>query len=120
VLGDNDPQKPAQLIDLAAWLRGAAYVLLASFAGALGHIFARMDAGKPVRLWETVVQALGAGLVGLFAMWMCQASNWSQPMTAVTVGVSGWLGASASIQMLQRFIWGRLGLNRNPDDDPSK
>lgn len=120
MLGDNDPQKSAQLLALAGWLKGAAYVLLAAVAGALGHIFGRMDAGKPVRLWETLVQTLGAGFVGLLVMWMCQAGNWSPPMTAVTVGVSGWLGASASIQMLQRFIWGRLGLNRNPGDETPK
>ena len=116
MIGDHDPEQPLRLIDVAAWLKGAAYVLLAAIAGALGHIFRRMDAGMPVKLWETVVQALGAGFVGLLAMWICQAGNWSQPATAVTVGVSGWLGASVSIQMFQRYVWNRLGLNRSPSD----
>jgi len=77
------------------------------------------ERADPFRM-RTVALMLAIGIigfVGMLVMWMCQAGNWSPPMTAVTVGVSGWLGASASIQMLQRFIWGRLGLSRNLDDD---
>ncbi len=99
------------------WLQACFYFAFAAVAGALGYVLRTMDAGAKVSYLRAIVEALSAGLVGLFAMWICQAFGLSQQWTAVTVGVSGWLGATASIQVLQRVVWKKLGLNRSQDDD---
>lgn len=99
------------------WARGACYALFASIAGGLGYVFRNMDAGAPVSFGRAMVEMCGAGVVGLFAMWICQAMALNQQWTAVTVGMCGWLGATASIQVLQRFIWQKLGIDRSRDDD---
>lgn len=101
----------------SVWLRGLCYATFAAAAGALGYIFRSMDAGVPVSIGRAVAEMFGAALVGLFAMWICQATGISQQWTAVTVGISGWLGATASIQVLQRLVWSKLGLTRSHDDD---
>lgn len=106
-----DPQGP-----LAHWLQAAAYSLFAGVAGVLGYVTRMLDAGAPVKWWRAVVEGSSAGFVGLLAMWMCQAFQLGQEWTAVIVGVCGWMGARASIQLLQRVVWNKLGLNRRPDD----
>jgi hypothetical protein len=104
----NDPRM--------SWLQGLGLTFLAFIAGALGHIMRAMDAGGRVLLWPTVVQACSAGLVGFLVMMLCRSVGLSPEMTSVTVGVSGWLGATATIQALQRSVWTRLGLNQRKED----
>lgn len=101
--------------EVHSWLalaRGAGYALFAAVAGALGYLFRSMDAGVTVSFGRALIEAFGAGVVGLFAMWICQAMGLGQQWTAVTVGVSGWLGATASIQVLQRVVWQKLGIGQ--------
>lgn len=97
-------------------LQAAAYALFAGVAGVLGYVMRMMDAGTPVQFWRSVVEGSSAGFVGLLAMWLCQAVHVGPEWTAVTVGVSGWMGARASIQMLQRAVWRKFGLNRSQDN----
>jgi len=100
---------------LTHWLQAAAYAVFAAVAGVLGYVMRMMDAGSPVKFWRSVVEGSSAGFVGLLAMWLCQAVHVGPEWTAVTVGVSGWMGARASIQMLQRAVWKKLGLNGSQD-----
>lgn len=104
----NDPR--------IAWLQGVALTALAFIAGALGHIMRAMESGAQVRVWPTLVQACGAGVVGFLVMMACRASGIGQEMTSVAVGVSGWLGATATIQALQRWLWPKLGFTVRKDD----
>ncbi|HEU4376298.1 MAG TPA: phage holin family protein [Telluria sp.] len=100
-------------------VRGAAYATFASVAGLLGYLLRTLDAGSQVSWGRAVLESLSAGMVGMFVMWICQSANLSQQWTAVSVGVSGWLGANASIQVLQRLVWNKLGLTRSQvNDDP--
>lgn len=113
----TDPIQPPD----PSWLwlvRTSIYAAFSSFAGALGFILRSMEAGRPVSFTRVVVEALAAGLVGLIVMWICQAYHMSQEWTAVTVAISGWLGADASIQVLQRLVWRKLGIDPNKDSPP--
>lgn len=104
----------------AGWLQAAAYSFFAAVAGVLGYVMRTMDAGARLSGWRALVEGSSAGFVGLLAMWLCQAAGLSQQWTAVTVGVCGWLGASASIVMLQRLVWSKLGLTRRRDDESAE
>jgi hypothetical protein len=110
---DVEPAKTAAQIAAGAssWFGTICYASFAAFAGGLGYVLRSMEANQPVSLTRIVVEALAAGLVGLLAMWICQAVHLSMQWTAVTVGVCGWLGANASIQVLQRIVWKKLGLS---------
>lgn len=94
------------------WFRVAAYVLLASVAGGLGHIVRRMDKDKPVRWRYVLVQAASAGLAGLFTYWICDALGVGHQWTGISVGICGWMGASASIEVLQKLVWDKLGIDK--------
>jgi len=101
-------------------LRTLGYALFASVAGALGYLLRSMDAGVPVTYGRALVEALSAGLVGLIAMWLCQSAELSPQLTAVTVAISGWLGATASIQVFQRVVWRKFGLDPRRSGAPAK
>jgi LydA holin phage, holin superfamily III len=111
-MDNNDPRY--------AWLQAIALAAFAAFAGALGYVMRTMDAHLPVTFWPTFVQGLAAGFVGLLVMMICQSVGLSWQWMAVSVGVSGWLGATASIQVIQQLVWKKLGLNRRPDDGNSE
>lgn len=65
--------------------------------------------------WKRVlVEAIASGFVGLLVMLACNEMNFSERWTGVIVGVFGWLGANASIVMLEKLIYGKLGLTKTP------
>ena len=102
-----------------ACLRAVGYALFAALAGALGYVLRSMDAGQPVAFTRTFVEALSAGFVGVVMMWLCQVGNLSPQWTGIIVAVSGWLGANATIQVVQRLVWNKLGLGPKDVDHDS-
>lgn len=115
-----DPSAGGPVEPFLGGLRAVAYAAFAAVAGALGYILRTLDSGARISYGRAVVEALSAGLVGLLAMWICQAMGLSQQWTAITVAVSGWLGANASIQVLQRIVWSKLGLNRSHENETDR
>lgn len=101
------------------YLRAAGYALFAAIAGALGYVLRSMDSGMPVTFARTFVEALSAGFVGVVMMWLCQVAGLSPQWTGIIVAVSGWLGANATIQVVQRLVWNKLGLNPKDVDHDS-
>jgi len=89
------------------------YALFSAFGGFLGYVLRQMDAGSKVSLWRAVAEALAAGFVGILVMLMCEAMHLSVQWTGVMVGVCGWLGATASIRLLERVVRTKLGVTDN-------
>jgi len=97
------------------------YPVFAAFGGLLGYVLRAMDAGAAVSVWRAVVEALSAGFVGVLVMLICEATHLNAQWTGVMVGVCGWLGATASIRMLERIVRGKLGATASggtTDDKP--
>lgn len=100
-----------------SWLRTGAYALFAACAGALGYVMRTMDAHEKVNWKRALVEFFASALVGYLSMLICRSMGMSFELTSVTVGICGWLGAAASIQVLQKFVWKNLGLtNRSTQD----
>ena len=85
-----------------------------------------LDKSTTISYGRACVEGLAAGFVGLLVMLMCNATNMSDQWTGVVVGVSGWLGANASIRMLEKLVFKKLGINTGMtapallDEIPSK
>ena len=77
----------------------------------MGHIMRSLDKSTPISYGRACVEGLAAGFVGLLVMLICNATALSEQWTGVVVGVSGWLGANASIRMLEKLVFRKLGLS---------
>lgn len=96
------------------WLKALAYATFASFGGLMGHVMRTYDRQEKVNWPRAAVEGVAAGFVGLLVLFVCQAMDLSEQWTGVIVGVSGWLGANASIRMLEQVVFKKLGLSTPP------
>lgn len=101
-------------------LQTALYTLLAMIAGALGYVTRTMQNGLKPGIARVLVEASSAGFVGVLTLWACEAMGLSQSWTGVTVGVLGWLGSSASIQLLEKLVYRHIGINNPAADKESR
>lgn len=103
---------------LAWWLKALAYAAFSSIGGALGHLMRSIDKKERISWGRCTVESIAAGFVGLLVLLMCEAMGVGPQWTGVIVGVSGWLGASATIRMLEMAMRKRLGLEQANDVPP--
>ena len=112
-LGDTPPE-------LIAWLKQLAYSTFAAFGGMMGYLMRTMDKKQPLSFVRAVVEALGAGFVGYIVLQLCSAMRLSPEWTGVVVGVLGWLGANASIRLLERVVIKKLGLDNSTTEQDNE
>ena len=89
------------------------YIALGMFAGAIGYIQRQLAGNKPIGKLQVLVEALGAGLVGYLLMLVCVELGLSPNWTGTIVGTGGWLGASASIRIIERYVFRKLGVTND-------
>lgn len=92
------------------WIKAAAYAGLAMFGGTIGYAMRMLDSKSPISLGRAVLEGLAAGFVGFLVMLVCNATGFSEEWTGVIVGVAGWLGANASIRMLEKVVFRRIDM----------
>lgn len=97
---------------LAWWLKALLYAAFAALGGLLGHIMRAIDKKETIIPIRAVCEGIAAGFVGLLVMLLCMATGLSEQWTGVIVGVCGWLGANATIRILETLVYKKLGLNR--------
>lgn len=92
-----------------------AFVLLATLAGLLGHLMRVVECGGRVKWLVAGLEACASGFVGYLAIPMCKAMGLSYEWTGVVVGLLGWLGAAASVKIIEKVVRRRLGIaDENP------
>ena len=101
------------------WLITGLYAGFAFFGGVMGYIMRCFDKKESVNPLRVFVEGGAAAFVGIIVMLLCQAMNLSPQWTGVIVGVCGWLGATATIQMLERMVAKKLGVTPSPRNDPN-
>lgn len=98
------------------WLKTAAYLAFSAIGGMLGFTMRSLDGKQPLvkfSFWRCLVEGAAAAFVGLLVLFICQAMNLGAQWTGVIVGVCGWLGASATIRMLESVVRSKLGANQD-------
>lgn len=95
------------------WLKVAAHAVFAAFAGAMGYLMRAMDGGHRAKKRAVLINCLAAGFVGILVMFICQELGVSQKWTLVTTGVFGWLGAGASIKLIEGMVFRKLGITKS-------
>jgi len=93
-----------------SWLRVFAYASFAAIGGFLGHVMRTMDAKEKINWVRAALEGIAAGFVGLLVMLACNAMGVPAQWTGVIVGVCGWLGANATIRILEKMVRKKLGI----------
>lgn len=93
-----------------SWLKVMAYASFAAIGGFLGHLMRTIDAKEKINWLRAALEGIAAGFVGLIVMLMCNAMGLPPQWTGVIVGVCGWLGANATIRMLEKMVRKKLGI----------
>jgi hypothetical protein len=94
------------------WLEALLYAALAALGGLLGHIMRAIDKQEKINVARAIIEAMAAGFVGLLMMLACNAMALPSQWTGVIVGVCGWLGANATIRILEELVYKKLGLKK--------
>lgn len=98
------------------WIRATAYTLFASTGGVMGYLMRTIDKKDKINWGRAALEGGAAGFVGFIILLVCQAMKLSEQWTGVIVGVSGWLGASATIRMLEGLVRKKLGVETSTGD----
>lgn len=98
------------MLDLERLKDFVAYFSFAAFGGFLGHLM-RIHERKEKFNWGAVIlESIAAGFVGLIALLLCRALGLSMDWSGVIVGMSGWMGASATLRLIEVLVYNKLGL----------
>lgn len=93
------------------------YAAFASFGGILGHLFRTFHAEQPIHWGKAALEGASAGFVGLLTLLLCQAIGVSEEWTGVIVGLLGWMGANATVKVLELVVLKKLGIHQENKDD---
>lgn len=95
------------------WLTALAYAALASVGGVLGHLMHKIDRKEPIHLGVAALKGVAAGFTGFLILLACNALKLDEEWKGVIVGLCGWIGADATIRILEAIVRKRLGLDPN-------
>jgi hypothetical protein len=94
---------------------GLGLTLLAGIGGVLATLTQSVQNGKPTNRKEVAVQFCTSAFVGYLIYGLCLAMGVSGLWLGPIVGTFGWLGAVATIQVLRRFVFNKLGIPHEDD-----
>lgn len=97
--------------EFLSWVKTLMFAAFAAFGGLMGHLMRTIDKNQKVIWSRATLEGGAAGFVGFIVLMMCNAMNLSDQWTGVIVGVCGWLGANATIRMLEKVVMKKLGLD---------
>jgi hypothetical protein len=100
--------------EIGWWLKASAYAVFASVGGMVGHIMRVVDQKQKIAWPRAWLEGVAAGFVGILMLLICDAMKLGQQWTGVIVGVSGWMGATASITLLEKLVRKRLDVPSDP------
>lgn len=110
------------LFYLSEYTKPAVAFALAAVAGMLGFLTRVAEAKGPWKpvvgvVLRTLLAGFTSGFVGVLVGFMAAEFQWSNNITFALSGVFGWVGADASLRVVERTLYARLGLRKEEKAD---
>lgn len=100
-------------IDLASeFIKSWVYIVIAATGGVLGYMMRRLGSGQQIHVGETILQGVGAAFAGYLVLLGCRALAVPSEVSGVVIGLCGWLGADATLMLLQSYIYKKLNIGK--------
>ena len=99
------------------WVDNLMLTLFAAGAGFMGYLMRVANSDKHVKWTRALLEAGSSAVVGYMVVLACRAMNLSYEWIGVIVGTMGWLGATISIQILEKLVIKKLGINYDRDSE---
>lgn len=94
----------------------AGYAAFAASGGLLGYVLRTLDANNPVSWKRLLAETAASAFMGVMAMLACNAMEVNTTWTGVIVGMSGWIGATATMRVIESVVYKRLGITQTDVD----
>lgn len=88
----------------------SALILFAALGGALGYSYRTLRMQAKWQFARMCLEAFASGFTGLLLIFVCYEAGLSLYWTGAIVGTFSWLGANATIVVLENLIYKKLGL----------
>lgn len=105
----NDPE-------VRKWIEAIAFSGLSGIGGMLGYVYREIQKDKRWKFGRVLVEGSAAAFVGVPVFLICDLMNLGQQWTGAIVSVFGWLGAAATIHVLEKVVFKKLGVGKNESD----
>ena len=92
------------------WFDNFAFSCMAAFAGLLGYLMRSANDRRVVTWKRSLLETASSGMIGFLTVLVCRATSVPYEWMGFTAGVLGWLGATASIQLFERLVRRKLGI----------
>ncbi|MDI2145902.1 phage holin family protein [Pseudomonas sp. ITA] len=102
------------------FIRSWTYIAIAATGGVLGHMMRKLGSKQPIRIGETVLQGVGAAFAGYLVLLVCRSLDVPPDTSGVIIGLCGWLGADATLMLLQDYIYKKIKVRVPVDDTQEK
>jgi hypothetical protein len=86
------------------------YVLFSIFGGVIGYVLRALDSNTKILFSRLIIEALSAGFVGTLVYMICLELSLQGNWPGIIIGVSGWLGASQTIRIIEATIMKKFKL----------
>lgn len=103
--------------DLSLWLKVGIGIAISSIGGGLAYVMRENDKGNKIVFWRVTLNMASSGFVGVLVTLLCEAMKVDPLWAAFATGVFGWLGANASIRLLERIAYEKLGIKLRANTD---
>ncbi len=93
--------------------------LYAAFSGAggvIGYACRTMQSGGSIKWARALTEGLSAAFIGIIVTFICKEMKLDAGWTGAIVGIAGWIGATASVKIIEAIVANRLGIKSlDPD-----
>lgn len=87
------------------------FAIFSGIGGIIGYLSRTLQSGGEIRLPRAILEGCSAAFIGLIVTFLCEAMHLNMCWTGAFVGVSGWMGATASVKIVEMVLSRRLGLS---------
>lgn len=102
------------------WIETVFFTILAGFAGLMGYLMRNANDRRIITWERSVLETFASGFIGFLTVLLCRAMTVPYEWTGFIAGVLGWLGATATMQLFERIVRRKLGIENVDLGEPKK